>query len=191
MKINDLKKIINCLPPHAKLLDAGCGEGRASALMKSMRGDIEFYGIDINKEFKSKVPKFMRFFVGDATKTKFKNGFFDAIVCLHVVEHLERPRAALDEFYRILKPGGSLVIETPHKISYYVPRFLGYNFWQDPTHKTAYTKRTLSELTSRFKIKKIKIDSSIHNYFNKSSILRDVLNKLGLNKTVVWAHAEK
>jgi SAM-dependent methyltransferase len=38
---------------------------------------------------------------------------FDAIVMVHVIEHLDHPLAELKEIYRVLKPGGRFICETP------------------------------------------------------------------------------
>jgi 2-polyprenyl-3-methyl-5-hydroxy-6-metoxy-1,4-benzoquinol methylase len=43
----------------------------------------------------------------------FSTSTFDAVVMLHVIEHMPDPSENLREIHRILKPGGVLVIETP------------------------------------------------------------------------------
>lgn len=43
----------------------------------------------------------------------------------------------------------------------------------------------LVKLSEKFKIQKIKMDNSIHKYFNKPTLFRAILNKLELNKTVI------
>lgn len=43
----------------------------------------------------------------------FPDGYFDIIVCNHVLEHVDNPDAALAEFNRCLAPGGHLVAQTP------------------------------------------------------------------------------
>lgn len=44
----------------------------------------------------------------------FPSGYFDLIICNHVLEHVDHPEAALAEFSRCLAPGGHLVAQTPY-----------------------------------------------------------------------------
>jgi ubiquinone/menaquinone biosynthesis C-methylase UbiE len=50
------------------------------------------------------------FHLGDAVRTEEPNASFDAVVAHPVNSHLADPEAALAEAYRVLKPGGQLVI---------------------------------------------------------------------------------
>jgi len=49
----------------------------------------------------------------DATAMDTPDGSYDAIICNHVLEHVEDDRAALGEFYRVLAPGGIAIITIP------------------------------------------------------------------------------
>ncbi|MGF6752780.1 methyltransferase domain-containing protein [Paraburkholderia sp. GAS42] len=44
----------------------------------------------------------------------FPDGYFDLIICNHVLEHVDNPDVALAEFSRCLAPGGHLVAQTPY-----------------------------------------------------------------------------
>ncbi|OGN36028.1 MAG: hypothetical protein A2568_03565 [Candidatus Yanofskybacteria bacterium RIFOXYD1_FULL_44_17] len=46
-------------------------------------------------------------------KIMLKDGFADCVVCTEVLEHIKKPQNAVNEVYRILKPGGMLVLTTP------------------------------------------------------------------------------
>lgn len=50
---------------------------------------------------------------------------FDAIVCVHVLEHIEQDRQAIGELFRVLKPGGWAVISVPIR--------LDQKTYEDPT----------------------------------------------------------
>ena len=43
----------------------------------------------------------------------FKNDYFDVILILDVIEHVQDDRLALSEVYRVLKPGGIAIFNTP------------------------------------------------------------------------------
>ncbi|TAL96074.1 MAG: methyltransferase domain-containing protein [Paraburkholderia sp.] len=45
---------------------------------------------------------------------EFPDGYFDLIICNHVLEHVDDPSAALAEFNRCLKPEGHLIAQTPY-----------------------------------------------------------------------------
>lgn len=44
-----------------------------------------------------------------------RDAVYDLIICFHVLEHIENDRKAMAELYRILKPGGRCLVQTPFK----------------------------------------------------------------------------
>jgi SAM-dependent methyltransferase len=61
----------------------------------------------------------------DLVSTPFRSEIFDAIICIHVLEHIEEDREALRELYRVLKPGGWAVVSVPIR--------LDQKTYEDPT----------------------------------------------------------
>jgi SAM-dependent methyltransferase len=59
----------------------------------------------------------------------------DVVLSFHTFEHLADLNAAMREIYRILKPGGRLIIEVPY--------FRHVGAFQDPTHKRFFTGSTM------------------------------------------------
>lgn len=57
----------------------------------------------------------------------FADGQFAAIECLDTIEHLQNIPRVMEEFHRILQPGGRLTLTTPH--------FSCANSYIDPTHR--------------------------------------------------------
>lgn len=51
--------------------------------------------------------------VSDITAIPASDASFDAILCSEVLEHVPEPTHALDEFTRLLRPGGKLILTAP------------------------------------------------------------------------------
>jgi len=49
----------------------------------------------------------------DITDIKFKDNFFDAIICNHVLEHVKDDQKAMHELFRVLKPKGIAILQVP------------------------------------------------------------------------------
>lgn len=49
----------------------------------------------------------------DIQNLSFPDDYFDVVVCIHVLEHIDNDRAAMSEIYRILKPGGVALLDVP------------------------------------------------------------------------------
>lgn len=49
----------------------------------------------------------------DLTKLGFADNSFDLVLCYHVLEHIVDDRKAMKELYRVTKPGGLAIIQTP------------------------------------------------------------------------------
>lgn len=52
----------------------------------------------------------------DIVKMQFPDESFDLVICSHVLEHVPDDRAAIGELYRILRPGGTVIIIVPVKV---------------------------------------------------------------------------
>ncbi|KPK62689.1 MAG: hypothetical protein AMK73_05780 [Planctomycetes bacterium SM23_32] len=49
----------------------------------------------------------------DLTDILFRDEVFDAVLCVHVLEHVQDDRRAMREVWRVLKPGGWAVLHSP------------------------------------------------------------------------------
>lgn len=101
------------LPPHAKILDVGCGPGRDAKVFTGMGFDIT--GIDFSEkmiELAEKIAPKAKFELMDFRELKFKNESFDAIwfnAALFKIKKSEADRV-LGEMYRVLKRDGFMYI---------------------------------------------------------------------------------
>jgi SAM-dependent methyltransferase len=53
----------------------------------------------------------------DITNLSIEDGYFDGIICSHVLEHVVEDKVAMREFYRVLKPGGWAIIQVPIELN--------------------------------------------------------------------------
>lgn len=69
--------------------------------------NITYYPVDFNENYPGIVKKV------DITNITFEDGYFDLVVCNHVLEHIEDDIKAMKELYRVLKTGGIVYITVP------------------------------------------------------------------------------
>jgi ubiquinone/menaquinone biosynthesis C-methylase UbiE len=104
------------LRPGEHLLDAGCG--RYLRFCKELAGYARVWGMDLDTVLDTDnrtQPFGVR---GDLSRIPFRSNSFDMVISRSVVEHLTDPSAVFREFYRVLRPGGRVVILTPNKWDY-------------------------------------------------------------------------
>jgi SAM-dependent methyltransferase len=93
---------------HKKILEFGCGGGWEIWTM-SHQFDSEGWGIDLveRESWTILADDQTRYVCADLARDRpFPADFFDRVVSFTVFEHVEHPRAALDELFRVMKPGG-------------------------------------------------------------------------------------
>jgi 2-polyprenyl-3-methyl-5-hydroxy-6-metoxy-1,4-benzoquinol methylase len=104
---------------------------------------------------------------GDVTELSkvFAESFFDCIVCADVLEHLEDPMEALQQFNYCLKPGGLFGFSIPTETSVYkLLRALAC--LPEPTHKKSYDfHHLLEQIENVFEITKLHRIPPITNLF--------------------------
>ncbi|SCC91269.1 putative Methylase involved in ubiquinone/menaquinone biosynthesis [Thiomonas sp. X19] len=104
-------------PFEGKILEYGCGTGGDFNLYKSL--NCRLYGIDISDEAitkaqnRAEIDKIKAFYVaGDAEATKYESQYFDRVVGLGILHHLNLNRS-LAELARITTPEGSCIFSEP------------------------------------------------------------------------------
>ncbi|MDQ3349613.1 MAG: methyltransferase domain-containing protein [Acidobacteriota bacterium] len=105
-KLEAVRRWLESAGPAERVLDAGCGEG---VLVQEYAGRLNVEGIDAN--YSSDLVR-----LGSLTALPYADGSFDRAMCLDVLEHLtfeEQPRALM-ELWRVLRPGGQLLVSVPN-----------------------------------------------------------------------------
>lgn len=98
------------------VLEAGCGSGRWCGWLRS-RG-IASDGVDWSRRLCERAAAELpasRFFACDMGDTGLPDGAYGGILALGSMEHaMDGPRRVLDEFYRLLRPGGVAIVTVPY-----------------------------------------------------------------------------
>lgn len=90
------------------LLDSGCGNGGVARLLRSRVGEI--HAIDVEPSDAWSDEEGLTFQVGDSESLPFENDSFDIVHSKDSLHHMESPERALEEYRRVLKPGGTALI---------------------------------------------------------------------------------
>ena len=151
---------------QGKVLDAGCGTGIRLSQVASWSNVELAVGVDIGiSGLRYAKQNYPAIFVICASvyNLPFKDRQFDFVYSIDVIEHLDDPRTALEEFYRVCKPGGYLFVQTPNYPIKRLYDFLHYlkgsrdTLWDDPTHVSKLNSNQLVKLLVEvgFKVERV------------------------------------
>jgi ubiquinone/menaquinone biosynthesis C-methylase UbiE len=108
--------------PSGRVLDVGCGPG--VVVDELVRGaGCEFWGVDVSPQMILHATRRYaglsgaNFSLGSIEHLDFPSESFDAVLSMGVLEYLSDTAPAEREMYRVLKPGGTLIVTLPNKQS--------------------------------------------------------------------------
>jgi len=145
-----------------RILDVGYGGGTFIPMLSKLGKKV--YGIDtmpypqkVQQILKKEGVKGVELEVGSIFKTNYRDNFFDRITCVSVLEHFKgnEINRAVREMYRILKPGGFIIIGSPVKnpmTDFIIDHFLSFN--PDDIHPSGH-KQIIRGIKEEVKIDKI------------------------------------
>ncbi|MDH3280198.1 MAG: class I SAM-dependent methyltransferase [Gammaproteobacteria bacterium] len=131
-------------------LDVGADNGVLSYLLRQRGG--EWYSADLDARVVESIQRMVgdRVYQFDGGRTGFADRFFDVIVIIDFLEHIDADKKFVAELRRIIKPDGMLIVNVPH----YKPRspirllrlMLGLTDEKHGHVRPGYTKRTLTDV---------------------------------------------
>jgi SAM-dependent methyltransferase len=110
------------VPAPALILDIGCGDGLATSIAARANPGHRFVGVDWSadglRQASARGLTLVRAGV-DGVGLPVAAQAADAVIMSELIEHLVDTDSALDEAWRVLKPGGSLLLSTPNLAAWY------------------------------------------------------------------------
>ncbi len=136
--------------PGMKVLDAGCGTGNFSQKLAAKGAEVT--AVDISAKMLKKAKDKLHqkscqidFLQADLHKLPFPDKRFDAVLSMAVFEFFNDPQPVFDELFRVLKPGGNLLIGTINKDSSWGNLYESEDFQENTVFRHASFK-TMEEL---------------------------------------------
>lgn len=169
-------------PNKGKLLDFGSGAGHFGQAQKSIGWDV--YEVD---PFSKREKQSLRCKIeGDRIILDCEDSSFDAVTLWYVIEHLRDPRAAIRESYRILRPGGVLMLAQQNFASAQARLFKDkWLFLDPPRHLYHFTPENLRDLAEQEGLKQVAINhASIE--MGPFTILQSALNMMVGNENYLF-----
>ncbi len=106
--------------PGGTVLDIGCGPGVFTDRLSQLK--CRTYGVDLSQKMAALAQNrgfpLSIFMVGGIIQLPFKDSSFDSVLCSGVLEYLTDVEPAIKEMFRVLKPGGRLIVTFPNKSSW-------------------------------------------------------------------------
>jgi len=119
MVIPPVSRMVREQGDDLRVLDVGCGTGRMLHQMAIAHPRLRFYGLDLSPYYLQHARSLLghvehlSLVADNAEAMPFRDGFFDVVTSVHLFHELPREarRNVYREMWRVLRPGGVIVIE--------------------------------------------------------------------------------
>lgn len=107
---DELSILREVLTGRRRLVEIGAGCGAATARLRAEFPETELIGVDHDEALLDRIRDADRRIVADAAAVPLPTGSADVVYLRYVLQHLRDPAAALAEAWRLLAPGGVVVV---------------------------------------------------------------------------------
>ncbi|HEX8434813.1 class I SAM-dependent methyltransferase [Archangium sp.] len=148
-----VKVVERCAAPGARIVDLGCGGGALLRLLRRHgRPDWSLVGWDFPGPHLDRLAaEGFTVLQGPVEPGRLEDASVDLVILNQVIEHFARPDEVLRVVARVLKPGGTVLIETPDVEGLDARLFRG-RYWGGyhfPRHLVLFHRHSLAKLLER------------------------------------------
>ena len=164
------EELLNQLEPFRKtnrILDTGCGHGYFLEVAKEKGWEV--FGTELSDlAITDCESKGIQMHKGVLTNSTYGDGYFDVIISIEFIEHINHPQTYVAQLKRILRPGGQVYVTTPNFNSLLRYKLKSeYDVISYPNHLSYFTSKTLQYLFESNGFKKQSIYTSGYSLTRK------------------------
>ena len=129
------------------VVDVGTADALMLATLRERLGHLSFIGLEMSRELLlASHDRATRKLQADALSLPIRSGVADAVVATAVLEHVEHPGQMMAETFRVLRPGGILVLTTPEPTLERISAALG--LLKEARHSHTFNLRQLQQIAT-------------------------------------------
>ena len=173
-----------------RLLDVGCGNGAFLQMAQAAGWSVQ--GIDFDPLAVAEARRQgLAVDLGGVDQLAAQAQTYDWITCSHVLEHVHEPHQLLQSLHRLLRPGGTLWLQTPNLDSIghrtYGPHWVGVD---SPRHLTLLTlpslRRALEKAGFQIKFRRLSLFSAMAFYAASHALRTGEENAMALPRAHIF-----
>ena len=124
------------------LLDLGPAEGKSLSIVQDAFPQMRCVGLEYSQDLiDACTDSRLKIIQGDAMEPPFEDESFDTVSATAIIEHVASPKGMLLEVFRILRPGGIVIITTPDPFFEHIATAIGH--LKDEDHQETMTLKKL------------------------------------------------
>ena len=144
------------------VLDIGCGTGALLTRLSEKRAGSQLTGVDASAEMlaiaRERLPTEISLYKCWAEELPFEDSTFDTVTSCNMFHFIRHPNEALDQMFRVLRPGGTLII-TDWCDDYLMCKLCDiYLHWFDPSHFRIYGTSECRAMLEAANARQVKIN---------------------------------